>query len=254
MASCNEIGERIRALREEKGLTQAQLAKELFIAKRETITQWEAGTRDLKTEYTIKLADYFGVTCDYILRGVKSENVEINKRLGLSDEAIEVLQFYNEYFQGDVLIRVVNFLLEHEIPNPSVYSNGFCYDVTNTKEENEILENQYFGNLLTKENEWKEKGYLALLSSLENYFEIEGNNEIVNILSSGKLSIKENDIDKKNWRDYFTVKKISQNVLIETSYIIEIEDKLKNLKLKYNNKYSRKEEAIDNAKHSGKEE
>jgi len=108
MASCNEIGERIRQLREAKGLTQAQLAKELFIAKRETVSQWEAGTRDLKTEYTIKLADYFGVTCDYILRGVKAENVDINKRLGLSDESIAILTEMNDNIFN---IETLNYLI-----------------------------------------------------------------------------------------------------------------------------------------------
>lgn len=61
----NGIGERIRKLREEKGLTQQQLAKKMYV-KRETVNQWENETRDLKTGYTISLADFFGVTCDYI--------------------------------------------------------------------------------------------------------------------------------------------------------------------------------------------
>ena len=86
----NGIGERIRKLREGKKLTQQQLAKEMYV-KRETVNQWENETRDLKTDYTVKLADYFNVTCDYILRGIKSENVDINRALGLSDKAIDQL-------------------------------------------------------------------------------------------------------------------------------------------------------------------
>ena len=89
------IGKRIKELREKKGETQADLAKELYV-KRETVNQWENETRDLKTAYTIKLADYYNTTCDYILRGVQSENVDINRITGLSDEAIEFLNYLKE--------------------------------------------------------------------------------------------------------------------------------------------------------------
>lgn len=87
-----EIGVRIAKLRENRNLSQAQLAVELdkigLKVRRESITQWENGTRDLKTEYTVKLADYFGVTCDYILRGIEADNISIAKETGLTNSAI----------------------------------------------------------------------------------------------------------------------------------------------------------------------
>ncbi len=93
------IGSRIAKLRMERGLSQKQLADELekigLKVRRETVTQWENGTRDLKTEYTIKLADFFGVTCDYILRGIESENVSISKVTGLTNESINKLKRIN---------------------------------------------------------------------------------------------------------------------------------------------------------------
>ena len=93
MQDSNTIGDRIRILREARKLTQAELAKELskmlgFIIKRETVNQWENNARDLKTDYTVILANFFGVTCDEILRGVKAENVDIQEKTGLSDTAI----------------------------------------------------------------------------------------------------------------------------------------------------------------------
>ena len=90
-----EVGLRIAQLREARGLSQRQLSDELekigLKVRRETVTQWEAGTRDLKTEYTVKLADFFGVTCDEILRGIKAENLSVSQKTGLSDKAIETL-------------------------------------------------------------------------------------------------------------------------------------------------------------------
>ena len=91
-----EVGLRIARLRESRRLSQKQLSDELekigLKVRRETVTQWEAGTRDLKTEYTVKLADFFGVTCDEILRGIKSENLSATKETGLSDGAITKLR------------------------------------------------------------------------------------------------------------------------------------------------------------------
>ena len=83
---CNTIGERIVHLRKVKGISQGDLAKALFV-KREVVAYWEEGRRDLKTDYTIKLADYFGVTCDYLLRGIQSENVDIARSNTLTGSA-----------------------------------------------------------------------------------------------------------------------------------------------------------------------
>ena len=85
---CNTIGERIAHLRKVKGISQGDLAKAMYV-KREVVTHWEVGDRDLKTEYTIKLADYFGVTCDYLLRGIQSENVDVARVTGLNNKSIE---------------------------------------------------------------------------------------------------------------------------------------------------------------------
>ena len=120
MSESNAIGERIAALRESRKKTQADLAKALNV-KRETVSQWEKGTRDLKTQYTISLADYFGVTCDEILRGVVAENVDTHRKTGLSNGAIRKLSMIkgrsddeNNFHQDRYLayLDVLNFLIE----------------------------------------------------------------------------------------------------------------------------------------------
>ena len=59
-------GKRIKELREEKGLTQTQLAKALH-CKPNTISRYEAEVSDLGTEVLIKICDFFDVPADYIL-------------------------------------------------------------------------------------------------------------------------------------------------------------------------------------------
>lgn len=57
---------RIRELRSNHKVTQAMLAKHLGIAQN-TLSYWEQGTYDVDTESLQKIADYFGVSVDYIL-------------------------------------------------------------------------------------------------------------------------------------------------------------------------------------------
>lgn len=90
--SKNVIGERIAALRNSRELSQQELSAALHVS-REVVAKWENGTRDLKTEHTVALSDYFGVSCDYILRGVEAEKVDIHKLTGLSENAMNSLSF-----------------------------------------------------------------------------------------------------------------------------------------------------------------
>ena len=95
-----EVGERIAVLRESRGLSQKGLSDELaklgLIVRRETITQWENGTRDLKTAYLAKLSQFFNVTTDYLLglSNVKSTDCNyraICKTTRLSESAVAAL-------------------------------------------------------------------------------------------------------------------------------------------------------------------
>ena len=61
-----EIGERIEALRNEKGWTQEMLAEKLNIA-RNTLTKLEGGFRDFKSTEIISIAKTLGVSSDYLL-------------------------------------------------------------------------------------------------------------------------------------------------------------------------------------------
>ena len=58
--------ERLKELRQEKGLSQIQLAKETGISK-SAIGFWETGERVPNAQAVVVLAKYFGVTSDYLL-------------------------------------------------------------------------------------------------------------------------------------------------------------------------------------------
>lgn len=57
---------RIKELRNKQKVTQATLAKYLGVAQN-TLSYWENETYDIDTGSLQKIADYFGVTTDYLL-------------------------------------------------------------------------------------------------------------------------------------------------------------------------------------------
>lgn len=60
------ISNLLKTLRTEKELSQAQLAEVLGITQ-DSISLWEKGKRVPDTQYVVKLADFFGVSTDYLL-------------------------------------------------------------------------------------------------------------------------------------------------------------------------------------------
>lgn len=64
------FSERLKELRKSKGLTQIQFANEFNIANG-TIGMWESGKREPDFATIQKIADFFGVTVDYLLSEYK---------------------------------------------------------------------------------------------------------------------------------------------------------------------------------------
>lgn len=66
---------RIRDLREDKDLNQTKVAKILGMSQT-GYSKYETGENDIPTNILIKLADFYGVSVDYILN--RTNNPEIN--------------------------------------------------------------------------------------------------------------------------------------------------------------------------------
>jgi transcriptional regulator with XRE-family HTH domain len=78
---------RLRELRESKRLTQKELGLK-FNASQNTISQWEQGIRNIDTVTLCNIADFFGVTTDYLLGRtdvtasvICQENQDLKKKL-----------------------------------------------------------------------------------------------------------------------------------------------------------------------------
>ena len=57
---------RLKELRKKNGLSQASFAK-MFHASQNTVSQWESGSRKPSYDVVTEIANFFGVTTDYLL-------------------------------------------------------------------------------------------------------------------------------------------------------------------------------------------
>lgn len=67
---------RIRDLREDRDLNQTKVAKMLNMSQT-GYSKYETGENDIPTVILIKLADFYGVSVDYILN--RTDNPETNR-------------------------------------------------------------------------------------------------------------------------------------------------------------------------------
>ncbi len=98
-----------------KDMTQTELAKKTGLT-RQAIAKYCSG-KCLPTAYPLyQLANYFNVSCDYLLgreEGTRHELEKIIKATGLTEKSIEVLNYYNSYNDTKYEIAAINTLLTH---------------------------------------------------------------------------------------------------------------------------------------------
>lgn len=76
----NKFAEQLSALRTEKNLSRAELAKQLNVSVR-LISYWESGQRECDFDMLIQIADIFEVSVDYLLGRVEYWKIQIETLL-----------------------------------------------------------------------------------------------------------------------------------------------------------------------------
>lgn len=84
----------LRELIEQNNTTIQAVANQIGIT-RQAVSQYCNGETQPNGETLLKIADYFGVSCDYLLRGISAENICIKDDLGLSEKSIKILKALN---------------------------------------------------------------------------------------------------------------------------------------------------------------
>lgn len=87
-----KIGSFLKALRNEKGLTQEQLAEQVNVSRR-SVSRWETGSNLPDLDVLMELADYYGVELRELLDGErKSEQMD----QVLKETTLKVAEYSNE--------------------------------------------------------------------------------------------------------------------------------------------------------------
>ena len=227
-----DVGERIKYLRSNRLLSQTDLANKLG-RKREEITMYETGARNIDINTLKEVAKIFNVSTDYLLgitefESINIDNIAIHNLLGLSDEAINNLIRLNKYHSNSIL-DTINYLLEQEKLFPDE-----CYT---------MIEN--VGSLNDEEvskaiKVFEEKKYKKIFSSISNYFNVRiDSNDKIHI-STNSMKI-EKDIDNlyniAHTKDIISCKDVANTYLLK-----QIENNLMSAKQQYLNKNNNAEE------------
>lgn len=102
------LGDRIKKLRENKELSQKQLADMLSVGP-STISMWEQGRRAPDNEMLSKIADFFDVTTDYLLGRTDNPNLKIVEA-NLNGHHYKI--GINKNYPHDLTPEEVEFLIE----------------------------------------------------------------------------------------------------------------------------------------------
>lgn len=81
------VADRIKALREQKGITQSELAKRIGIT-RSSVNAWEMGISIPSTQYIVELSQIFKVSTDYLLCVDNSASISV---AGLDEADIQLV-------------------------------------------------------------------------------------------------------------------------------------------------------------------
>lgn len=121
---------RLRQLVKEKGVTQAELASLLGIS-RQSFSAYCDGNTQPNIENTVKMAEYFGVSVDYLfglsdIRTTDPATKSLCESLGISETSIEELR------NNPTVGEVVDFLIaqhHNACTNSASKSDGRLYDI-----------------------------------------------------------------------------------------------------------------------------
>lgn len=127
------LGENLRQLRQENGLTQAQLGTFLNLAE-STISLYEAGKRSPDYATLKKIADFFAVTVDYLLRNPISANISLEANSTYESDSNQLIQLpivTDVRRKGEILSYQQEHKQESYLAQQNDYQNLYWYRVNN---------------------------------------------------------------------------------------------------------------------------
>ncbi len=131
-----KIGEFLKQLRKEKGLTQEQLAEQFNVSRR-SVSRWETGSNLPDVDILIEMADYYEVDLRELIDGErKSEKMNeelketVLKVTELNNEGkMKATRIMNGFFVGG-FTAVVIYMILFFTDNADNFFGGLCLGIT----------------------------------------------------------------------------------------------------------------------------
>ena len=131
-----KIGEFLKELRKEKGLTQEQLAEQFNVSRR-SVSRWETGSNLPDLDILIEMADYYNVDLRELMDGERKSET-MNKEL--KETVLKVAEFSNEdklnvtrrmnkLFIGGFVAAVIHMVLVFT-DRADNFLGGLCLGIT----------------------------------------------------------------------------------------------------------------------------
>ena len=200
-------GERISRLRQNKNITQKELASKLYVTDK-TISSWESNRTEPSLEMIIKLSEILECSASYLLYGDNfKDNIEMEIKIKLTKEEYEKL--------NKMMKSIGKFLLESNQQDIYYQSDYFGNDI------NKLLRLRLSGNkkVLTY------KTYNNNMYCEEYEVEINNSNNLMKIFDSIGLK-KITEVKKeRNIFSYRDKYEVSLDKVDNLGYFIEIEVK-----------------------------
>ncbi len=110
------IGEFLKHLRKDKGLTQEQLAEQFYVSSR-TVSRWETGSNMPDVDMLIELANFYDVDIREIIDGERkgenmdNENKDTLKKVAEYSNKLLIKQIIRGALIGILVVIVVHLIL-----------------------------------------------------------------------------------------------------------------------------------------------
>lgn len=218
-------GERISKLRQDKNITQRELASKLFVTDK-TISSWESNRTEPSLEMIIRLSEVLECSASYLLYDENNkDNVEMEIKIRLDrDEYNDLIEFMKQngkfiietnqkdtYYQSDYLNGDKNSLLR-------IRESGNKKILTCKNNNNNMYCNEYEVEIDNSDNLDKIFGFIGL----KKLTEVNKNRKIYSYLDKYEVSL-----DKVDNLGYFIEIEVKKTI---DNYKDEYDELLKNSK------------------------
>ena len=128
-----EFNRIIKLLRKERGITQKQAAEDLGVSQA-LLSHYEKGIRECGLDFVVRVADYYNVSCDYLL----GRSAERNGMMLTADDLPNPDKMKDNVYHGSVLPTMNNKLISNSL-NVLYAKVGQCHSKALTTEVSAYL-------------------------------------------------------------------------------------------------------------------